>query len=866
MPYNFNGDELKNKFAQETPLTLDNFKRGVITLIDQSKLSRNALKEFDNGYLTEDGAPTIRPGIDWFGTAIASTVRTGSPTTYTNLCLNPSFETNTTNWSSYQGATISRVTTEHYNATASLKVVHPGTGSANQGAQTDMITVSPSTTHYASCYVKGTAGVYIVLQIDAYTSGGVYQASSSAVVLLDGSWQRISVSRALAATEAKIVVAAYASLGTTFYADAFLIEQSTTLADYYDGTTTSTADTDYAWTGTTNNSTSTKSVYAMTTATIDGFDYFDFDGVIHLVAAVNGSIYRSTDDGRTWTICTGGTYTAGTDVCLNQYNSGLYITTGASADNILIYNGTTTLTGYTSLATPAAPTVVKTGLAATTYTYYYKIAAVNTVGYSIASLATSVQVSLPRSSWDSTSNYVTVTTPAPVATQTRFDIYFSEDNINYYYIDSIVSSTAVPSVTYKDSGTAPVIPSTIAPTTNTTQGPKVAELKNVGSRMYGVRDYNNRYRIWFTTGSPPYGAFSNGYDGGYLDWSPGGKFIPMHVEDYRDRSGAPVATIWCNSADGEGCILQMFLEDVTVGNNTVTVPSAYKLAGSRGTNAPGSVVNVLNDYMYYNSQAFYNLGTRAQFLNLLSTDESSANIRPTVRQINGPASSKIASAFYDAKVFFSVAYGSATSNSHTIVYDTEQKAWLPTAFTVGFKKFLRYTDTAGVRRLLAIKPGDNRLSEISVDILGDYGAAFETSLTTGLYSVTKNRFEFQTTSKGYIEFSNPQGEIIVDVLGIDRKNGYRTVKTVSLTAESSTTDTGWDTFSEDGSVWDDTSETATTYSESSVKRYFIINKELNAVQWHLSTNSANARYVLRTLQTEGTDTQSGPPRQWRITG
>ncbi len=64
--------------------------------------------------------------------------------------------------------------------------------------------------------------------------------------------------------------------------------------------------------------------------------------------------------------------------------------------------------------------------------------------------------------------------------------------------------------------------------------------------------------------------------------------------------------------------------------------------------------------------------------------------------------------------------------------------------------------------------------------------------------------------------------------------------------------------------WSDTSEVPDTYSESSVKRYFNVQRELNAVQWHITTNGLTARYVLRTLQTHGTDTQSGKPRSWRI--
>lgn len=552
--------------------------------------------------------------------------------------------------------------------------------------------------------------------------------------------------------------------------------------------------------------------------------------------------------------CTGARYTSGTDVNFNQYNDFTYITDGV--DNIIRYDGSTTLLSYTSLSTPSAPTSAKTGLGGTTISYYYKVAAVNAIGTSVASAAVTQTVDRQRDLWDS-SNYVTLTMPATVSND-RWDIFISEDNTTFYYLDSITQI----STTYRDDGTAVVNPVVTAPTTNTTQGPLVEELTNVGSRMIGVRDTNDRYKIWYSSGSPPYGAFASAYDGGFIKFQPGGKLIPKKVVDYRDGKGTPFATIFCDSADGQGGILQMSFDTLTIADVSITVPSIYLLPGSRGTPAPGSVVNVLNDYMFYNSQAFYNLGSRAQFLNLLSTDEASANIRPTVRQIDADGEAMIASTYYDAKVYFSVPYGSSTSNHHTAIYDTERKAWMPKAFTIGFKKFLRYTDTSGNRRLLALRPGDSRLSEISSSIQGDYGVAFSTSLKTGLYPTTKNRFEFQWVNNGFVELSNPQGTINTSLIGVERTRGFTATNSASIVAQL--TSTGWDTFAWDSTLWDDTTVVPETFSESSVKRYFQVERELNAVQWQLTTNTLDARYVLRTLQTEGTDTQGGPPRSWQL--
>jgi len=669
MPLNFN-DNLPTKFPSPKFLTLNNFKKGVITLIDKSRLPKNALEQADNIFLVEDGQPTVRPGTDWFGVALPN------------------------------------------------------------GEE------------------------------------------------------------------------------------------------------------------------------------IDGFGYFDFEGAIHIVAVGGGVVYRSDDDAATWDECTGFTLTSGLVTEMNQYDNHLYLTNGT--DNITRYDGTLNLTQYGELATPGAPSAVETALSGSGINYNYKVARVNEVGFSTASIKNTgtVSTNLDRSTWEAGTNYVTLTTPVSVSGQTRWDIYLSTDDTNYYYLSSVSSGDEGTTADFVDDGTAFVVPSTTAPTDSTATGPKVEELVNVGSRMYGIRDTENRYRIWFSSGSTPKGAFSSAYDGGYLDWQEGGKYIPKQVADYRDGKGTPLATIWCDSADGEGCIIQMSLDVFTIGNVSVTVPAAYKLPGSRGTPAPGSVVNVLNDYFFYNSQAIYNLGSRQNFQNLLSTDEASSNIRPTIKQVSSTAESGIATAYYDAKVYFSVPYGS-DSNNNTAVYDTERKAWLPYAFTKGFKKFLRYTTTDGGRKLLAITPGDNRITKIATSIQGDYGEAFKTELKTGLYPTSKNRFEFQWTEEAEMEFSNPTGTVEIELTGIERGKGFTSQGSASVTAILSST--GHGTALHGTLSHGDTSTAIDTYSESSVKRYFRVGRELNAIQWKVTTESLDGYYVLRTLQTWGTDTTGGKPRSWRIT-
>lgn len=671
MPMDLGGLNLPTTTPPLQPITLDSWKKGVITLIDKSRIPKDALIEMQNLFLSEDGVPTVRPGVDWYGTA----------------------------------------------------------ASAN-----------------------------------AIDGAGVYETSA---------------------------------------------------------------------------------------------------GVPHLVKIAGGTVYRSVDDGTTWTACTGATLTAGKKVFMVQDHGYLYLTN--KFDNIVRYDGTTVLQPYTALTAPGAAMPTESGSAVMTgtgYHHYYKISAVNTIGFTEASAATSdVQASLDRSNWTAATDFVTLAWSA-VTNATRYDIFVSHDNIDYFYLDSVIGNA---STSYQDNGTAIENTNVLAPTANTTQGPKVQRFEQIGSRLWGVDDLDNPWRVWFSGSGAFAGYFSSAYDGGYIDLMKGSQFRPVRVVDYRDGKATPYATVWCKSADGRGCIWQITLEVITIGDVSITAPSAFRLPGSRGTDAPESVVNVLNDYMFYNTQAFYNLGSRAQFLNLLSTDESSANIRPTVKQISTTGAPNIASIYYDAKVYFSVPYGS-TTNNYTIVYDTERKAWVPEAFTIGFERFFQYvqvaTDGTKTPRLLAWKSGDTKLTQISSGLSGDYGVAFFTSLVTGLYPVSRDRFDFMMVENGEVEFSQPGGTINVELIGIERSRGYSSQ--ASETVQPQNSNVGWSTFLWSLMPWTDTSVLPETFSESSVKRYFRVLRELNAFQWRITTNGTDADYLLRTLQIKGTLTQSGNPRTWRL--
>jgi hypothetical protein len=182
----------------------------------------------------------------------------GSGSVNTNLLSNPGFETDTTGWGG-AGApvgTISRVTTEKYVGTASLRVDCSG-AATNQGTfiNANRPALVSGMTYTASVWVKGEAGKRIHLEIRELTAAfGLIASTSSSIITATGSWERISVSRQMTTgVWGDMVVRNTDAVAHTFYVDAAMFEQSTSASiDWYSGT----GDFTYGWTGTADASTS----------------------------------------------------------------------------------------------------------------------------------------------------------------------------------------------------------------------------------------------------------------------------------------------------------------------------------------------------------------------------------------------------------------------------------------------------------------------------------------------------------------------------------------------------------------------------------------------------------------------------------
>lgn len=591
------------------------------------------------------------------------------------------------------------------------------------------------------------------------------------------------------------------------------------------------------------------------TGTIDGgAEYLRSDGTTELIAVANGVVQKSQNGGA-WTTITGAAFTAGHKCFFLQVKQRLYITNGV--DPLAYYDGLVMNT-YTALSAPGAPTLaLGSGLSSGSFTQYYQIVAVNAVGQTNGGTEASITMNKTRDSWINASgsaptNYISLSWTA-VTGAIRYDIYSSDTSGFEGYLGSVNGTS------FTDDGSLEINTFVGIPLDNTTSAPLFKQMELSGNRMWATQDPNNKYRVYWGGTGQYQGYFSPFYGGGNIDLELGGRSTPTSVVHYRDGKGDSLITVLCTDPEGIGTTWQITLTAQTVGTTSFVVPTADKIVGSIGSVAPYAVVKSRDAIIFPNSKGFYRLGNVPQLLNILSTDELSANVRPSVQNLNLSKMPLACGYFYLAKLYFSLP-SSTLGNDQTWVYDTERGNW-QLNWTIGFSQFMEYTDTSTVDHFLGIPTTGNQFLEISPTIAGDKGSAFNTSYISGLYAIDQSdRRKFGKIRYAYVELANPKGTINFEVLGTQKKSGFSSIGTKSITDTVSQTGFSWDKFS---TVELSTSTgKAVSFSAASIKKRIRINKLINNIQFHVYSNDINAQYTILSLQAIGYIVPTRDPAGW----
>jgi hypothetical protein len=587
-------------------------------------------------------------------------------------------------------------------------------------------------------------------------------------------------------------------------------------------------------------------------SSIDGAgEYLKSDGTTELIAigGTTGKVWKSVDGGA-WSEVSGATFTVGNKCFFIQVGGYLYITNGI--DDLARYDGST-LSKYTELDPPENLGLARgAGLSAGSYTYYYQVTAVNSIGETQGCSEVSITVDKDRETWTDADEIITVTFDA-VAGATRYNVYLSDESGYEVYLKSTAATT------YVDDGSDPPNPYIEVPDDNTTSAPKFTQMELSGNRLWATNDPDNAYRVYFSGTGQYMGFFSPFYEGGYIDLEKGGRDTPTGVVHYRTGKGDSIATVLCSSPDGSGSIWQVELTSTTVGDVTFIVPAAFKIVGSIGSDAPRGIVKARDNILFPNKKGVYALRNKEQMYQVLATDELSAPERPRWLNLRGSAISQICSYYKDGRVYFSVPDGS-DENSKIVIFDMERGNW-NWAWSVGVRQFLEYTETSGTTKFLAVPTSGNRLYEISDSVIGDFGSPFYQSYISPLLKVSENYTDVYKVREAIVELGRPKGTVQFEITGIEKTKGFSNLGSTTITNFGSNSGIGTDAMSD--FKMSDSNSVPETYTQATVKKSIRLSKRVYAIQFKVYSNSGDTKYTILGLQARGYLLPGRSPSSWR---
>lgn len=584
------------------------------------------------------------------------------------------------------------------------------------------------------------------------------------------------------------------------------------------------------------------------------FTKYNTDGTMNTyIGVVDAGAFKVSTDGGAWSTISGNTWTSGNPITMQQIKNRIYIANGV--ENLSYYDILAgTLHTYTGLTTPGVPTATAHGATGSTFTFYYRITAINEIGESIAGAEGSTTLTKKRDDWILGTDYIDLTWSA-VSGATRYNIYYSDASGQGVYLDSVTTTS------YTDYGTA--IPNIYQayPTANSSAGPKYRQYALASNQLWATDDPTTRYRVGWTGTGQFLGAFDPFSGGGYLDLEAGGNEVPTAIAAFRSGKGDSVATVLTSDPNGDGSIWAVTLATLTVDTLQITVPSYAKQQGI-GTRSPRGIAHYNNTLFFPSPKGFQSLGSQQSILNVLVTNDISADIRPNVLGITNSAIGKICSIASNGRIYWSVPYGSS-ENNQIWVFDLERKGVWALPWTIGVSQFLEYTDSNGDIHLLAIPVSGTSLIEFDRNATSDSGVAFETNLKSGFIYFAGDHTSYAYIQKVYIELAQPVGKVRFTVSGLRKGKSFATLGTKDISSLGSESGNGYDADLYDDVAYDSSTYTPVAAGEASVIKKITINKMLNYMQWQLVSDDINTRYTVLQVIVKGVLLPTSDPSSYK---
>jgi hypothetical protein len=552
-------------------------------------------------------------------------------------------------------------------------------------------------------------------------------------------------------------------------------------------------------------------------------------------------VYIARGEDATWTVCNGKTYDLTARCRFLQVDDKMLVMN--SKDNLSYFDMTTigatnTVVPFTALLNPSAPSgFSKTGLVGTNLTYYYKIAANNTVGTTAASASGSITVGKLRDTWISGTDGVTFSWTA-VADAVSYNIYVGDVSGQEVYL------TTVNGISFTDDGSIATDVTKLAPPGNSTAGPKVGAGIYINGQVYLYLDGDNPRYVWAGgTGNQvldfsPFGGI------GWVEVARGGKEFPASIKPFRKGSGSPAAILLTNSTNGFGKRFILTPSTVTVGETIISYLDVQEDNGQDGTSSTDGVIPY-NDALWYPSKDnFKTTYTKQQVQTILSTDGTGDKILSDIRGLNQAAMSGCIGLAYQNRLYWAVPNGSTKNNQIWILDLARKSAWM-LPWYVSADWMLLYEDNTSQKATRFLIVSDNTLYEFTYNqATTDDATAFSTDINSGIIKFSDNGLMWADVIDVTFVFGKPQGTINVSISGKTEEGGATTVG--SETVPVATSIAGWGEAGWGGNYWSEVDVVPIAYGEARVEVTVEPedSSELNWLTWNVTSTDKGVNYQL----------------------
>jgi len=555
--------------------------------------------------------------------------------------------------------------------------------------------------------------------------------------------------------------------------------------------------------------------------------------------AGTGKLYKQTDGGAFTSI--GGTYDSSAWSMGVQAKAKLYMYNGVNNLSYIKLSDNSVNT-YTSLATPVISSVVKSGMAGSAYTHYYRVTANNEVGESIASGVGSVTSGKIRQSWIENTDYTT-TTWAAVPGATSYTIYYGDKATDTFELYTVAENATISFIDY---GTLAENTFKLAPEGNSTEGAiftwMYADAKN--SQIFGVTKEN---KLFYS--APGTGDFSPYNGGGWVGIDEDGDTKLNYVDGFRNGKGDPVITVSARGAAGKGKLFHVSFETLTVGDQVIVYPNVYEANGQSGTYAPRATLKERDSLYYFTGQDVRPTGTSQNIVNILTTDTISQVIEPDLEKINLAHLHKSCGVSYRDRLYFALPVGSDENNEIWYLDLSRKNAWI-LRWPIPAKDLWLYEDSNGNTHFCALV--NNKVLEFTrkgAQTHQDDGVGWRSNVGFSSLTWDEDGLSLGSIRNQYFKLLFPKGTINANATGLTRKGVTTSVGSDSYTV--TTTPTAYDEWVYDMFEYDEDPGVVETYGKSVAVLRIKPRGLLNQLDWNVTADTPGSDYVLSAVNTRG---------------